>query len=225
MTTAAVDLTAPLPNYLEARSGLLGWLTTTDHKRIGLLYLAGMTVFFLFAVSMALMFRIELYSSGMQYITTDTYNRMMTLHGVAMIFLFIIPGIPAVFGNFFLPILIGAEDVAFPRLNLGSWYCYIIGGVLALMSVMMGGPDTGWTFYRRNCLHRTDLRAQLHKLTIPTLGIFGVHDNIVNPNQSKLLIKGVPQAHIEMMRESRHFPMLDEPERFISIVQEFLASA
>jgi cytochrome c oxidase subunit 1 len=122
-------------------------LATTDHKKIGILYLIGMLTFFLFAVSMALLFRFELFSPGEQWISSDLYNRMLTLHGVSMIFLFVIPGIPAVFGNFFLPIMIGAEDVAFPRLNLLSWYCFALGGLLALLSVFMGGPDTGWTFY------------------------------------------------------------------------------
>ncbi len=144
-------ITAPpssLPaDYLRARSGVWSWLTTTDHKRIGLLYLGGMLVFFLFAASMALTFRLELLSPGQQFLSNETYNRILTLHGVAMIFLFIIPGIPAVFGNFFLPIMLGAEDVAFPRLNLLSWYCFLAGGGLALASVFLGGPDTGWTFY------------------------------------------------------------------------------
>ncbi len=108
MTIAAAPLTPALPNYLRARSGIISWLTTTDHKRIAILYLIGMAVFFLFAVGMALMFRLELLSPGKQFIENDTYNRLLTLHGVAMIFLFVIPGIPAVFGNFFLPILIGA---------------------------------------------------------------------------------------------------------------------
>jgi cytochrome c oxidase subunit 1 len=140
-------LTSTLPSYLEARRGILAWLVTTDHKRIGLLYLTGMTIFFLFAVSLAIMFRLELYAPGEQFIDSDAYNRLLTLHGVAMIFLFIIPGIPAVFGNFFLPIMIGAPDVAFPRLNLLSWYFFMVGGILALCSVTLGGPDTGWTFY------------------------------------------------------------------------------
>jgi len=147
MTELAAPRTSDLPSYLSARPGIIAWLTTTDHKKIGILYLAGMVTFFLFAASMALTFRLELYSPGEQWISADLYNRLLTLHGVAMIFLFVIPGIPAVFGNFFLPIMIGAEDVAFPRLNLLSWYCYLGGGGLALASVFMGGPDTGWTFY------------------------------------------------------------------------------
>ena len=147
MTTASVSPTSDPPDYLRASHGIVSWLTTTDHKRIGVLYLAGMMVFFVFAMSMAFMFRLELLSPGVQFIDSDAYNRMLTLHGVAMIFLFIIPGVPAVFGNFFLPILIGAKDVAFPRLNLASWYFFVAGAVLALASVALGGPDTGWTFY------------------------------------------------------------------------------
>jgi len=137
----------PARNYLNARAGLLSWLTTTDHKRIALLYLGGMTIFFLFGIVMAVTFRLELIAPGVQFFDADIYNRLLTLHGVAMIFLVIIPGIPAVFGNFFLPIMIGAEDVSFPRLNLLSWYCYLAGGLLALVSLGLGGVDTGWTFY------------------------------------------------------------------------------
>jgi len=147
MTSQAPSVGAPMPDYLRAKSGLLSWLTTTDHKRIGILYLASMMPFFLVAVSLAVMFRLELLAPGQQFIDNDTYNRFLTVHGVIMIFLFIIPGIPAVFGNFFLPILIGAEDVAFPKINLLSWYCYAIGAILALASVAVGPPDTGWTFY------------------------------------------------------------------------------
>ncbi len=144
---AAVTAETPVTSYLDARRGLLSWLTTTDHKRIGLMYLAGMIIFFLFAVGLALTFRLELLFPGETIISNDTYNKLLTLHGITMIFLFIIPGIPAVFGNFFLPILIGAEDVSFPKINLLSWYCFIAGGLLALVSVFLGGPDTGWTFY------------------------------------------------------------------------------
>ena len=148
MAGISTTLSAPLPNYLEAKPGILSWVTTTDHKRIALLYLGGMSFFFLFAMSLALTFRLELLFPGMQFLSHDIYNRLITLHGVVMIFLFIIPGIPAVFGNFFLPILIGAQDVAFPRLNLLSWYCYMAGAALAVISILAGGgPDTGWTFY------------------------------------------------------------------------------
>lgn len=147
MNSQVADPPVASPNYLEAEPGILSWLTTTDHKRIGVLYLAGMMPLFLLAASLAVMFRLELFSPGQQFLTNDQYNRLLTVHGVVMIFLFVIPSIPAVFGNFFLPIMIGAEDVAFPRINLTSWYCYVAGAILALISVVVGPPDTGWTFY------------------------------------------------------------------------------
>ncbi len=147
MTTYSAAPDAAHVNYLNAKPGIIAWLTTTDHKRIALLYLGGMMTFFFVAAGFALMFRLELFSPGEQFLDADAYNRLLTLHGISMIFLFIIPGIPAVFGNFFLPILIGADDVAFPRLNLLSWYCFAAGALLALGSVAIGGVDTGWTFY------------------------------------------------------------------------------
>ncbi|MDM8009068.1 MAG: cbb3-type cytochrome c oxidase subunit I [Phycisphaerae bacterium] len=147
MTSIPVSPVYAPANYLDARRGIWSWLTTTDHKRIGILYFISMLIFFLFGAALAVTFRLELFSPGMQLFSTDVYNRLLTLHGVTMIFLFIIPGIPAIFGNFFLPIMLGAHDVAFPRLNLASWYCFVIGGVLALFAVLAGGVDTGWTFY------------------------------------------------------------------------------
>lgn len=152
------EATLPSPNYIKAKSGLLSWLTTTDHKRIGIMYLTGMMTFFGVAVLFSLTFRMHLYDTEAGILApvakllgvanvNDAYNRLVTLHGVVMIFLFIIPGIPAVFGNFFLPIHLGAKDVAFPRLNLLSWYFYLTGGILAVVAVLSGGVDTGWTFY------------------------------------------------------------------------------
>jgi cytochrome c oxidase subunit 1 len=135
------------PDYLSARRGLASWLTSTDHKRIGVMYMALILVFFLVGAGLAVTFRTHLMFQKAQLLSNDMYNRLLTLHGVTMIFLFIIPGIPAIFGNFVLPILIGAKDVAFPRLNLLSWYCYLAGGILALGSIAAGGIDTGWTFY------------------------------------------------------------------------------
>jgi len=147
MTSIPAPLTPALPTYLDVRRGLVSWLTTTDHKRIGIMYLCGILFFFLFGAAMAVTFRLKLYSPGLHFISNETYNRLLTLHGVTMIFLVIIPSIPAIFGNFFLPIMLGARDVAFPRLNLMSWYCYMTGGLFALTSIAYGGPDTGWTFY------------------------------------------------------------------------------
>ena len=129
--------------------GLSSWIFSTDHKRIGLLYLISITTFFIIGVIIALFMRLELIAPGKTIMEAQTYNTLFTLHGVIMIFLFIIPGIPAVFGNFFLPLQIGAPDVAFPRLNLLSWWIYLAGAVLVVVSLFIpGGPiDTGWTFY------------------------------------------------------------------------------
>jgi cytochrome c oxidase subunit I len=149
-------LTAPTngkpPSYLEYQGkhrGLLGWILSTDHKRIAILYMVSILSFFMVGVTFGFLMRLELIAPGRTIMGPQTYNSFFTLHGVIMIFLFVIPGIPAIFGNFFLPILIGAKDVAFPRINLLSWYLYIIGGSLAILSIVLpGGPvDTGWTFY------------------------------------------------------------------------------
>ncbi|HMM11584.1 MAG TPA: cytochrome c oxidase subunit I [Bacteroidales bacterium] len=136
-------------NYLEAKKGIMSWLFTVDHKRIGLMYLYALITFFLVGATIGLLMRFELLNPGKDLVEAKTYNQLFTLHGVIMIFLFIIPSIPAVFGNFFLPIMLGTDDVSFPRLNLLSWWVYIIGAVLALSTLIFGnGPaDTGWTFY------------------------------------------------------------------------------
>ncbi|HEX7553649.1 MAG TPA: cbb3-type cytochrome c oxidase subunit I, partial [Geothrix sp.] len=140
------------PSYLVntgTRTGLLAWLTTTDHKRISLLYLYAMSTFFLIAMAIGFVMRLVQLTSFQKLITAQTYNALFTVHGVIMIFLFVIPGLSAVFGNFFLPILIGAKDVSFPRLNLASWYFFMAGAILAVLSLFTGGgaPDTGWSFY------------------------------------------------------------------------------
>lgn len=136
-------------HYEGKRKGILSWLLTTDHKRIGLMYLSAMMLFFLVAMTLGVLMRLEMLTPGQTIMKPQTYNSIFTLHGVIMIFLFIIPGVPAVFGNFFLPIQIGAKDVIFPRINLLSWYLYMGGGVLAIISLFTGGgaADTGWTFY------------------------------------------------------------------------------
>ncbi|WP_257314185.1 cytochrome c oxidase subunit I [Geothrix fuzhouensis] len=149
MTTHAAT---PQPSYLVdtgSRKGLLAWLTSTDHKRVGVLYLVSMLSFFFVGVGIGFVMRLVQLTPFQHLITARTYNALFTVHGVIMIFLFVIPGLPAVFGNFFLPILIGAKDVAFPRLNLASWYFFMIGATLAVLSLFTGGgaPDTGWTFY------------------------------------------------------------------------------
>ena len=129
--------------------GILSWLLSTDHKKIALLYLYSITVFFFVAVILGLLMRVELFAPGKTIMEPQTYNGMFTIHGVIMIFVIVIPALPAIFGNFFLPILIGAKDVAFPRLNLFSFYLLLAGAILGVLSQFAGDgpPDTGWTFY------------------------------------------------------------------------------
>jgi cytochrome c oxidase subunit 1 len=136
-------------NYFQAKRGIFSWIFSVDHKRIGLLYLYSLITFFLVGVTLGLLMRYELLNPGKDLLEAKTYNQIFTLHGVIMIFLFIIPSIPAVFGNFFLPIMLGTDDVSFPKLNLLSWWVYIIGAIMALSTLVFGdGPaDTGWTFY------------------------------------------------------------------------------
>jgi cytochrome c oxidase subunit I len=134
-------------NYLNHTSGFLSWALTLDHKRIGLMYLVGVMSSFLIGGIMALLVRIELFTPGRTLFDHDTYNHMFTLHGAVMTFLFIIPGIPAALGNFVLPIMLGAKDVAFPRMNLCSFYLWVFGAVFFLTAIVTGGLDTGWTFY------------------------------------------------------------------------------
>ncbi|MEX0680223.1 MAG: cytochrome c oxidase subunit I [Balneolales bacterium] len=137
----------PKYTYLNHEKGILSWLLTIDHKRIGLLYLFSIVFFFFVGGLLALMLRTELLTPAQNILDADTYNQIFTLHGAIMIFLFIIPSIPAALGNFFLPMMIGAKDVAFPRLNLASWYIYILGALFAIYSIITGAVDTGWTFY------------------------------------------------------------------------------
>src|SRR6202041_1497982 len=137
----------PEEHYLNATYGIRSWLLTTDHKRIALLYLASVTFFFFIGGAFATMIRIHLLTPTGYLVTPETYNKLFTMHGVAMVFFFLIPSIPAVLGNFLVPMMIGAKDLAFPRVNLLSWYLYIIGGLMMLHCMLTGGVDTGWTFY------------------------------------------------------------------------------
>lgn len=138
-------------NFFQVKTkhkGLLAWLLTTDHKRIGIMYLVSILSFFLVGLTFAFLMRLEMLTPGPTIVDAQTYNSFFTLHGMIMVFLFIIPGIPAVFGNFFLPLQIGADDVAFPRINLLSYYLYLAGAFLALYSLIFQTHiDTGWTFY------------------------------------------------------------------------------
>ncbi len=134
-------------HYLNVNYGLKSWLLTTDHKRIAWLYLIGVTFFFFVGGLFATLIRLELLTPQGDLVQAETYNKLFTMHGVTMIFFFLIPSIPAVLGNFLIPLMIGARDLAFPRLNLASWYIYILGGLFTLAAAAVGGVDTGWTFY------------------------------------------------------------------------------
>jgi cytochrome c oxidase subunit 1 len=134
-------------SYLQAGHTVRSWLLTTDHKRIGILYLISIIFFFAIATVAAAIIRIELLTPRGGLVLNETYNKLFTLHGVLMVWFFLIPSIPAVLGNFVIPMMIGARDVAFPKLNLLSWYLFMTGGVLVVYSIIVGGVDTGWTFY------------------------------------------------------------------------------
>ena len=134
-------------NYLNHETSVWSWLSTKDHKRIGIMYCISLAVVFLAAGMLALLVRAELIAPGETIMNEDTYNQVFTMHGIMMVFLFLVPSIPAILGNFVLPLQIGAKDVAFPRLNLASWYVYMAGAALTIMALIGGGVDTGWTFY------------------------------------------------------------------------------
>jgi cytochrome c oxidase subunit 1 len=146
MSTATTKLTTRV-NYLNADYGWRSWLFTVDHKRIGLLYMVSITFFFVIGGLYATLIRMELLTPAGDLVTSETYNRLFSQHGIIMVFFFLIPSIPAVLGNFLIPLMIGAKDVAFPRLNLLSWYVYMAGGLFMLTALLNGGVDTGWTFY------------------------------------------------------------------------------
>jgi len=144
MSTAASDVRT---NYLNADYSVRSWLFTTDHKRIAILYLVSITAFFAFGGVMAGLLRLSLLTPNGDLVQAETYNKLFTMHGITMIFFFLIPSIPAVLGNFLVPIMVGARDLAFPRINLLSWYVYVLGGTFTLVAAVTGGVDTGWTFY------------------------------------------------------------------------------
>ena len=145
MATAA--LTAEHEHYLNTDYGIRSWLLTTDHKRIALLYLVTITLFFFIGGFFALLIRLELLTPAGDLVQADTYNKLFTMHGQVMIFFFLIPSIPAVLGNFLVPMMVGAKDLAFPRINLLSWYLLVIAGLIMLHCIITGGVDSGWTFY------------------------------------------------------------------------------
>jgi cytochrome c oxidase subunit 1 len=146
----SAEATTNLPrraHYLNVDYGIKSWLLTRDHKRIAILYLVSISFFFAIGGLMAALIRVELATPAGDLVQADVYNRLFTAHGVIMIFLFLIPSIPATLGNFLIPIMIGAKDLAFPKLNLGSWYVYNLGAALMMWALLRGGADTGWTFY------------------------------------------------------------------------------
>ena len=174
MATTA-DLAQPLPeprraargrSYLSDEVTIVSWLTTTDHKRIGVMFFVATTLAFALGGFFAMLLRLEHLTPGPTLVDAMTYNRMFTLHGVIMVFLFLVPSIPTAFGNFVLPMMIGAKDVAFPRLNLASFYVYLTGATLVLYSMFANGLDTGWTFY-------TPYSAQSPSAVVPAVtGVF-----------------------------------------------------
>ncbi len=134
-------------NYLNAEYGLLSWLLTRDHKRIAILYLISVTIMFAIGGLFAAAVRLELLTPQGDLLAADTYNKMFSMHGIIMVFFFLLPAIPATLGNFLIPMMIGARDLAFPRINLLSWYLYVLGALFTLYAMIAGGVDTGWTFY------------------------------------------------------------------------------
>ena len=146
ITTASAPVETK-KNYLNAEEGLKSWLLTSDHKRIAILYLISVTAFFFIGGLFAALIRLELATPAGDLVESNVYNKFFTMHGIIMVFFFLIPSIPAVLGNFFLPMMIGAKDLAFPKINLLSWYIYMVGGVFTLYVLLAGGVDTGWTFY------------------------------------------------------------------------------
>ncbi len=167
MATAVVSDSGERESYLNAGHGLKSWLLTVDHKRIALLFLISITFFFFIGGFFALLIRLELLTPAGDLVQSDTYNKLFTMHGQVMVFFFLIPAVPAVLGNFLIPIMIGAKDLAFPRINLLSWYLFIIGGLLMIYTILNGGVDTGWTFY-------TPLSTEFLKTNVVSaaLGIF-----------------------------------------------------
>src|SRR4051794_1687626 len=134
-------------NYLNISYAVKSWLLTIDHKRIALLYMMSITLFFFIGGAAATLIWIELLTPKSDVVSAETYNKLFTLHGTVMVWFFLIPSIPTVLGNFLIPLMIGARDLAFPRLNLASWYVFMFGGIFSLYALISGGVDTGWTFY------------------------------------------------------------------------------
>ncbi len=156
----------PKSHYLNYEKGIWAWMTTVDHKKIGIMYLASVIFFFALGGFLAVALRTELFTAARTFIDADTYNQIFTLHGAIMVFFVLVPSIPAALGNFVLPLQLGAKDVAFPRLNLASFYIYIVGAIFTFYAIFNGGLDTGWTFYTPYSIESTTAVISV------TLGIF-----------------------------------------------------
>src|SRR5579863_1462638 len=152
MSTTIVSLpdqstaTVPKTNFWTKENGILSWLLTGDHKRIAILYLISITFFFFIGGALAGLIRMELLTPQSDLMATDTYNKVFSMHGLIMVFLFLVPSVPATIGNFLVPLMVGAKDLALPKINLLSWYLYIVAGGMMLFTMAAGGVDTGWTF-------------------------------------------------------------------------------
>src|SRR5678815_2844708 len=145
--TMEMTLAEPRVDYLNVRHTVASWLLTKDHKRIGIMYLVVVSLAFFVGGLFASVIRMELATPAGDLVSSDTYNKLFTMHGVAMVFFVLIPAVPAILGNFVLPLMLGAKDVAFPKINLLSWYVFVIGFLFTLYAMITGGVDTGWTFY------------------------------------------------------------------------------
>ena len=153
----------PARNYLNASRGFASWLLTKDHKRIALLYLFPITAMFFIGAFFIAIVRLNLMTPTGDLVSADTYNKSFTAHGIIMVFFFFVPVVPIVLGNFCLPLMIGAKDLAFPRLNLLSWYLYMFAAIWVLVAILAGGVDTGWTFYTPYSSHSS------HYNVVPTM--------------------------------------------------------
>ncbi len=145
--TPVIELSKVDRSYLDEKFTVKSWLLTTDHKRIALLYLGTITFFFFIGGLAAAAIRFNLLVPAGLIPSAETYNRIFTMHGVIMVWFFLVPAVPVTLGNFIIPLMLGARDLAFPRLNLISWYLFVTGGIIALYALLSGGVDTGWTFY------------------------------------------------------------------------------
>ncbi len=161
-------------DYLNVAHSVKSWLLTVDHKRIGLLYMVVVTLFFFVGGAYAVLMRLELLTPHGDLVSAETYNKLFTMHGTIMVFFYMIPAIPATLGNFLIPLMVGARDMAFPRLNLASWYVYIFGSLFALLAAIVGGVDTGWTFYTPYSTVFTNTRVILMAMGILIVGFSSI---------------------------------------------------